>query len=211
MRANEKTRRLTGLALMTAIIVVLQVVASFVKFGPFSITLALAPIIIGAALYGAGAGAWLGAVFGVVVLIACIAGWDAGGNILFTANPLLTAALCIVKGAAAGFVSGLVFRGLSRRSPIGSRHHRRYRLPGGEYRHLLCGSGRVLLRHPGGLGRRLRSDLLHHLWPYRRQFCAGAGHQSGPQHGDRPGGGGQKAVLTSQSASGRPSGRPLFC
>ena len=84
---------------MTAIIVVLQVVASFVKFGPFSITLALAPIIIGAALYGAGAGAWLGAVFGVVVLIACIAGWDYGGNVLFTANPLLTAALCIVKGA----------------------------------------------------------------------------------------------------------------
>ena len=120
MRANEKTRRLTGLALMTAIIVVLQVVASFVKFGPFSITLALAPIIIGAALYGAGAGAWLGAVFGVVVLIACIAGWDAGGNILFTANPLLTAALCIVKGAAAGFVSGLVFRGLSSRSPMGA-------------------------------------------------------------------------------------------
>ena len=118
MRANEKTRRLTGLALMTAIIVVLQVVASFVKFGPFSITLALAPIIIGAALYGAGAGAWLGAV--LVVLIACIAGWDYGGNVLFTANPLLTAALCIVKGAAAGFVSGLVFRGLSRRSPMGA-------------------------------------------------------------------------------------------
>ena len=120
MRANEKTRRLTGLALMTAIIVVLQVVASFVKFGPFSITLALAPIIIGAALYGAGAGAWLGAVFGVVVLIACVAGWDMGGNILFTANPLLTAALCIVKGAAAGWVSGLVFRGLSSRSPMGA-------------------------------------------------------------------------------------------
>lgn len=41
MRASEKTRRLTGLALMTAIIVVLQVVASFVKFGPFTTTLAL--------------------------------------------------------------------------------------------------------------------------------------------------------------------------
>ena len=120
MRATEKTRRLTGLALMTAIIVVLQVVASFVKFGPFTITLALAPIIIGAALYGAGAGAWLGAVFGVVVLIACAAGWDPGGNILFTANPLLTAALCIIKGAAAGFVSGLVFRAIARRSPMGA-------------------------------------------------------------------------------------------
>ena len=57
MRASEKTRRLTGLALLTAIIVVLQIVASFIKFGPFSITLALAPIIIGAALYGPKAGA----------------------------------------------------------------------------------------------------------------------------------------------------------
>ena len=60
MRASEKTRRLTGLALMTAIIVVLQVVASFVKFGPFTITLALAPILIGAALYGPKARAWAG-------------------------------------------------------------------------------------------------------------------------------------------------------
>ena len=118
MRANEKTRRLTGLALMTAIIVVLQVVASFVKFGPFSITLALAPIIIGAALYGAGAGAWLGGVFGVVVFIACVAGWDVGGNILFTANPLLTCILCIAKGALAGLVAGAVFRALSIHSPI---------------------------------------------------------------------------------------------
>ena len=74
MRASEKTRRLTGLALMTAIIVVLQVVASFVKFGPFPITLALAPIIIGAALYGPKAGAYLGGVFGIVVLLACILG-----------------------------------------------------------------------------------------------------------------------------------------
>ena len=121
MRASEKTRRLTGLALMTAIIVVLQVVASFVKFGPFTLTLALAPIIIGAALYGAGAGAWLGAVFGVVVLIACIAGWDQGGNVLFTANPLLTAALCVVKGAAAGLVSGAVFRAImARHYPMGA-------------------------------------------------------------------------------------------
>ena len=121
MRANEKTRRLTGLALMTAIIVVLQVVASFVKFGPFSITLALAPIIIGAALYGAGAGAWLGAVFGVVVLIACILGWDPGGNALWNANPFLTACICLVKGIAAGLAAGAVYRAVVG----GSRAHGR--------------------------------------------------------------------------------------
>ena len=60
MKASAKTQRLTGLALMTGTIIVLQIVASFIKFGPFTITLALAPIIIGAALYGAGAGAYLG-------------------------------------------------------------------------------------------------------------------------------------------------------
>ena len=43
---------MTGLAIFTAIIVVLQVLCTFVRFGPFSITLALAPIIIGTAIYG---------------------------------------------------------------------------------------------------------------------------------------------------------------
>lgn len=118
MKASAKTQRLTGLALMTGIIIVLQIVASFIKFGPFTITLALAPIIIGAALYGAGAGAYLGGVFGVVVFIACVAGWDFGGNILFTARPLVTLILCVVKGALAGLAAGAVYRALAQRSPM---------------------------------------------------------------------------------------------
>ena len=116
MRANEKTRRLTGLALLTAIIVVLQIVASFIKFGPFSITLALAPIIIGAALYGPKAGAYLGGVFGVVVLLACVLGWDQGGSILWNANPFLTAVICLLKGILAGLCAGVVYRAISRGS-----------------------------------------------------------------------------------------------
>ncbi len=111
MRQNTQT--MTGLAIMTAIIVVLQVVASFVKFGPFSITLALAPIIIGAALYGPAAGAYLGGVFGLVVWIACVMGWDIGGNILWTARPLITFLLCMGKGIAAGLVSGAVYRAMA--------------------------------------------------------------------------------------------------
>lgn len=118
MKASAKTQRLTGLALMTGIIIVLQIVASFIKFGPFTITLALAPIIIGAALYGAGAGAYLGGVFGIVVFIACVAGWDFGGNILFTARPLVTLILCVVKGALAGLAAGAVYRALAQRSPM---------------------------------------------------------------------------------------------
>lgn len=114
MRASEKTRRLTGLALLTAIIVVLQIVASFIKFGPFSITLALAPIIIGAALYGPKAGAYLGGVFGVVVLIACILGWDQGGSVLWNANPFLTAVVCLAKGILAGLCAGAIYQAISK-------------------------------------------------------------------------------------------------
>lgn len=114
---QAKTRRLTGLALLTAIVVVLQIVATYIKFGPFAITLALAPIIIGAALYGTGAGAFLGAVFGAVVLIMCIAGQDPGGYILWSANPFLTAILCLLKGAAAGFFASLVFKALEKKNP----------------------------------------------------------------------------------------------
>ena len=68
-RTRIKTRTLTGVALFTAIVVVLQLVGAFIRFGPFSISLVLVPIVVGAALYGPAAGAWLGLVFGLVVLI----------------------------------------------------------------------------------------------------------------------------------------------
>ena len=54
---KTKTQKVVGMGLFTAIIVALQMLASAIKFGPFSITLVLAPIVIGAALYGIGAGA----------------------------------------------------------------------------------------------------------------------------------------------------------
>ena len=68
-RTANYTKTLVGLGLLTAIVVVLQLVGSFIKFGTFSISLVLMPIVVGAALYGVGAGAWLGFVFGVVVLL----------------------------------------------------------------------------------------------------------------------------------------------
>ena len=110
MKASAKTQRLTGLALMTGIIIVLQIVASFIKFGPFTITLALAPIIIGAALYGAGAGAYLGGVFGVMAVIGCINGSDGGGAMVYQANPVLCIVVVMAKGILAGLAAGLVYR-----------------------------------------------------------------------------------------------------
>ena len=46
------TRTITGVAIFTAIVIVLQLLGSFIRFGPFSISLVLIPIVVGAALYG---------------------------------------------------------------------------------------------------------------------------------------------------------------
>jgi uncharacterized membrane protein len=113
---NNNLNRMVGSAILVALVVVLQIVASFIKFGPFSITLALVPIIIGAVMYGSRTGAVLGGAFGVVVLIMCINGVDIGGHMLWGVNPAATAILCILKGVAAGWGAGLVYASLSKNS-----------------------------------------------------------------------------------------------
>lgn len=115
--SHDKLQRMTGLSIFTAVIVVLTVLCTFVRFGPFSITLALAPIVIGAALYGPGAGTYLGGVFGLVVLLTGVFGWD-GGTVMYlmSLNAVGCILICIGKGAAAGWVSGLLYRLIARKN-----------------------------------------------------------------------------------------------
>lgn len=119
MKTKEANKifRLTGLGILTAIIVVLQIVATFFPTKPFAITLALIPIVIGAAVFGSGAGAYLGAVFSVVVIAMCIFGFDVGGAMVWNANPIMCIVVCMLKGTGAGFCSGLVYRAISKKSP----------------------------------------------------------------------------------------------
>lgn len=105
-----KVQKMTDLAILTAAIIVLQIFTTFVHFGPFSITLALVPIVVGAAMYGMGAGAYLGAVFSAIVVIMCVTGGDVGGFMVWSANPFMCFVMCMVKGTAAGFCAGAVYK-----------------------------------------------------------------------------------------------------
>ncbi len=112
------TQRMVGMAIFTAIIVVLQFTASLLlRFANFPISLVLVPIVVGTAVYGPRAGAWFGGVFGAVVLIAVVTGLDLGGNMLWLANPFMTILLCLVKGIAAGLASGLVYAAIVKKAP----------------------------------------------------------------------------------------------
>ncbi len=107
---KTKTKQLAMMGLFTAIVIVLQYLGSFIKFGPFSITLVLVPIVIGAALYGPLSGAFLGFVFGLVVLIS----GDASAFLAY--SPLATIVVVLLKGTACGFVSGLIYKGLEKKN-----------------------------------------------------------------------------------------------
>ncbi len=105
---NEKsvsTRSLVLGAVLTALVVILQYMGSFIKLGPFSISLVLIPIVIGTATCGVKIGTWLGLVFGIVVL----ASGDAAA--FLTVNVWGTILTVLAKGALCGLVSGLAFRG----------------------------------------------------------------------------------------------------
>ena len=101
-------RTLTGVAIFTALVVVLQFLGSFIRFGMFSISLVLIPIVVGAALYGVGAGAWLGFAFGVVVLLSGDAAAFLAVNVPGT---ILTV---LAKGTLAGLAAGAVYRALTK-------------------------------------------------------------------------------------------------
>lgn len=97
---------------MSAIVVVLQLLGSFIRFGPVSISLVLIPIVVGAAMYGPGAGAVLGCVFSIVVLL------QPDTAFFYGISFFGTVATVLVKGTLAGFISGIVFRALSGKNKV---------------------------------------------------------------------------------------------
>ena len=107
-KQNLSLRKLTLGAMLTALVVVLQLVGSFIRFGPFSISLVLIPIVIGAATCGPYIGAWLGLVFGAVVLFS----GDAAFFLQF--NAPATILVVLLKGFASGLVAALVYRMVER-------------------------------------------------------------------------------------------------
>lgn len=109
---NRKIVRMVGIALMMAIVVVLQLMGSFVKVGPVSFSLTLIPIVVGAAMYGPVAGAILGATFAVVVLL------DPNTAFFYGISFFGTVVTVLVKGAAAGYLAGIVFRALEKKHQV---------------------------------------------------------------------------------------------
>ncbi len=105
---KKQTQTLVLGAVFTALVFVLQYLGSFIRFGMFSISLVLLPIIIGAATCGYKIGAWLGFMFGVAV-------FATGDAAAFLAVDYFgTIVTVLLKGTLCGLAAGLTYKALEK-------------------------------------------------------------------------------------------------
>lgn len=106
------TKKLVLLALLTATVVVLQVLAVVVRGPVFSLNLVLIPMVVGAVLISPLAGGWLGLVFGAVVLI------SGDANLFLAFNPFATVVVILSRGLFSGLAAGWVYKLLKNKGEL---------------------------------------------------------------------------------------------
>lgn len=114
MKNFEKTKRLVLASLIIAIIALMGFTPlGFIKLGVIEVTFLMIPVVIGACTLGVAWGTLFGMVFGLVSFFQCF-GYSAFGAALLAINPLATFVLCLVPRVLMGFLSGLIFKAISK-------------------------------------------------------------------------------------------------
>ncbi len=110
MNKKLNTKQITMGAILTALVIILQLLGQFVRFGPFQVSLVLVPIVIGAASCGVAVAGWLGFVFGLVVLL------NGDAAAFLAVNAFGTVLTVLLKGIACGVLAGIVYKLVSKKS-----------------------------------------------------------------------------------------------
>lgn len=105
-------KNIAYLAVLTALVVVLQTVGGVITIGTVQLNFTLIPIVVGAILLGPLAGAFLGFVCGIIVMIYVIIGAAPFYAVIWANNPVMSILTCVVKTTAAGFAAGWIYRWL---------------------------------------------------------------------------------------------------
>ena len=103
-------KKFSIISIFTALIIILQLLSTYINFGGFPITLTLVPIIVAGAVLGPQIGTLMGLVFGTVVSIMVILGLDQSGAIMFASHPIITVLTCVIKGMLAGLIGAIAYK-----------------------------------------------------------------------------------------------------
>ncbi|MBE5740550.1 MAG: ECF transporter S component [Clostridiales bacterium] len=106
------------LGVLLALVIVMQAFGGAIPIGIVSLNFTLIPIVLGAILLGAWAGAFLGFACGLVVLYQVIVAPAGSGfyYIIWSNDPLITILTCLVKTTLAGWVAGYLFQWLEKKN-----------------------------------------------------------------------------------------------
>ncbi|MBQ2676944.1 MAG: ECF transporter S component [Clostridia bacterium] len=110
---DKKIFKLVELAILIALVVLLQLFVGNIRVGATNFSLVLIPIVLGAITLGPSAGALLGFTFGAITLIQGITGQDPFTAILLNSGlkgAIITPLICLGKGTAAGLGAGLIYK-----------------------------------------------------------------------------------------------------
>lgn len=111
---RAKILTMVQIALLSALVVVLQVFFSQIRVGIVTLNFVLVPIVIAGVLIGHMAGLIVGAFAGLTTFIQVFTSGDVFYVFLMTNNAFATALICICKTAAAGLLAGLVYNLITR-------------------------------------------------------------------------------------------------
>ena len=115
MKTGNRSRKMTLLGLLTAILMILSMTPlGYLNIGPLAISFNMIPVAVGAAALGPVGGAVLGAVFGFTSFLQClgIGGTSLMGVALFGINPFFAFVQRFVPRVVAGFLVGAIYRGV---------------------------------------------------------------------------------------------------
>lgn len=114
---NFTAKQVAGIAVLLALVIVLQAVGGSITIGAVSLNFTLIPIVLGGILFGATVGGILGFACGVVVLIQVIMGLNPFYLAIWAGDPVVTTLTCILKTTVAGIVCGWTYALISKKSP----------------------------------------------------------------------------------------------
>ncbi len=109
-------KNVTALAILLALVIVLQAFGGSFTVGAVTLNFTLIPIVLGAMLLGSWAGAFLGLASGIVVLIQVVIAPSGFYFIIWTYSPIITTLICLVKTTVAGWIAGFLFRFLEKKN-----------------------------------------------------------------------------------------------
>lgn len=111
-RRNQKVLHLVELAMLVALVVVLQGLGASITIGLVPLTFVLIPVVVGAFLLGPIEGAILGFVFGLITVIQTPA--SPVLMVFFSANPVAYIAIALLKATLAGLGAALIYKALGK-------------------------------------------------------------------------------------------------